>query len=483
MREGQAAVAADVVAVLVVRVEPHRVPAMHAGPAAAAHPRLAAVVRAPIADRVAEHFLVVQRVHLELHVVERPADVAVEELPGRAAVFAAVRARAELGHVRARRIDAGRWWRLSWCGASRGARSSAGALAGGRRAGACCATRGCSGSSAASRRGTAAATAGASAGGAVGLKLRFNVRHDRLRVLLRDREADAAELAGRQPVRQPLPRLAAVSRLVDAPVGRAVDALRIEDALFVATAHERPRIANAIPERHVEDVRVDRIHQEPVRAGHRRIRQAVQLRPRLAAVHRLVQSAAADRAPDVAQRGHVHDVGVRRMEPDARDVVGVLQADVLERRAAIRGLVDAVAPGGGVPLVAFAGADPDDLRILLVDLDVADRRRAVVVEDRRPARAAVVGFPDAARRGPHDHVGPVVLERIDRGDAADQIGVADVAPAQVFQHRIGRGRAGLGREHGAKETDEQEAGQTDPARDGGRHGAPPQRVFKRQLVG
>src|SRR5262249_59491857 len=68
-------------------------------------PRLPAVVRAAVGDRVAEDLLVVQRVHLELHVVERPADVAVEELPGLAAVLAAVHAGADLRQIRARGID------------------------------------------------------------------------------------------------------------------------------------------------------------------------------------------------------------------------------------------------------------------------------------------------------------------------------------------------------------------------------------------
>jgi hypothetical protein len=44
VRQREAAVARDVVAILVVRIEPHRVPAVHTLAATAADPRLATVV-------------------------------------------------------------------------------------------------------------------------------------------------------------------------------------------------------------------------------------------------------------------------------------------------------------------------------------------------------------------------------------------------------------------------------------------------------
>ena len=48
--------------------------------------------------------------------------------------------------------------------------------------------------------------------------------------------------------------------------------------------------------------------------------------------------------PEVPLRRHVDDVPVGRMGDDLGDVVRLNQAHVRERRAAVGGLVDAVAP-------------------------------------------------------------------------------------------------------------------------------------------
>ena len=61
------------------------------------------------------------------------------------------------------------------------------------------------------------------------------------------------------------------------------------------------------------------------------------------------------------------------------------------------GLVDAVAVADAALAVVLAGADPDDVRVLRIERDAADRVRAFAVEDRRPGGAGVGGLPDAAR--------------------------------------------------------------------------------------
>ena len=50
-------------------------------------------------------------------------------------------------------------------------------------------------------------------------------------------------------------------------------------------------------------------------------------------------------------------------------------------------LVDAVAVADAALAVVLAGADPDDVRVLRVDRDAADRVGALAVEDRRPGGA------------------------------------------------------------------------------------------------
>src|SRR2546422_11146758 len=66
--------------------------------------------------------------------------------------------------------------------------------------------------------------------------------------------------------------------------------------------------------------------------------------PRLAAVDGLVDAALRIRAPQVAEGGHVHHVGVRGVDHDAADRPGVLEPHVGPFLPAVGGLVDAVAP-------------------------------------------------------------------------------------------------------------------------------------------
>ena len=146
------------------------------------------------------------------------------------------------------------------------------------------------------------------------------------------------------------PRLAGVGRLEDA-------------ALVVAGLDARvaPLPADALPRRGVQRVGIGRIHHQIDGA---RARTAIEhLRPRLAAVGRLEHAAHLVVRPLVAGRGDVHDVGIRRMDDDARDGLRVGQAHVLPGAAGIRGLVDTDARHRRAEDVRLAGADPDDVRI------------------------------------------------------------------------------------------------------------------------
>ena len=114
----------------------------------------------------------------------------------------------------------------------------------------------------------------------------------------------------------------------------------------------------------------------------------------------------------------------------------VLQPHVLERLPAVGRLVDAVAERRALAVVRFARADPDDVRVLLADGQVADRRRRVGLEDRRPRRAVVDGLEDAARGEAEVDDRRVALDDGDVVDAAADVGGADRPEAEVLQQRI-----------------------------------------------
>ena len=173
---------------------------------------------------------------------------------------------------------------------------------------------------------------------------------------------------------------------------------------------QREDVAAALVRRGDEDVGIARIETTSVTPVFSQIFSTCV--PGLAAVGRLVEAAVAARRPERTLRRDVDGVGVARVDDDAADVLGALEADVRPRAAAVVALVDAVAVGDRPLRVVLAGADPDDVRALRVERDPADRVRALRVEDRLPRRAAVGRLPDAAgRRADVEHG---VVGRIDR---------------------------------------------------------------------
>src|SRR5205807_10258287 len=100
-------------------------------------------------------------------------------------------------------------------------------------------------------------------------------------------------------------------------------------------------------------------------------------------------------SPERSLGRDVDGARVARVDEDLADVFGRLETQVLPALAAVVGTVDAVAIADAALAVVLAGADPDDVRILGIEDDGADRVGAFVVEDGRPGDAGVVGFPDA----------------------------------------------------------------------------------------
>src|SRR6185295_13041577 len=102
------------------------------------------------------------------------------------------------------------------------------------------------------------------------------------------------------------------------------------------------------------------------------------------------------RSPRVPDGAHVRDVGILRVHGDALDALGVVQTEMRARAYGVARAIDAVAERRAVARIAFPGADPQHVLVRRRDLDRADRRNRLAVEDRRERRAAVRGLDDAA---------------------------------------------------------------------------------------
>ena len=134
----------------------------------------------------------------------------------------------------------------------------------------------------------------------------------------------------------------------------------------------------------------------------------------------------------MAEDGDEEAVGVARVDGDHRNLLAVAQAVVRPALAAVAGAIDAVAGGEVGALQALAAADVDDVGVRRRDGDGADRAARLVVEDRRPDAAGVVGPPDAAVV--HADVEDVRLAGdADRGDGASAAERADAPPAQLLE--------------------------------------------------
>src|SRR2546422_6326115 len=151
----------------------------------------------------------------------------------------------------------------------------------------------------------------------------------------------------------------------------------LPDALHVAAAPAQP-----VPRGGVEHLGIPGVHLEIHEAGG--VVHEQDPAPCLAAVGRLVDPALGIRAPEVAERGDVDDVGVRGVEHDAPDRARVLQAHARPFLAAISGLVDAVAPPLRAQAVLLTRSDPHDVRVGGRDGEVADRLDAQSLRDRLP---------------------------------------------------------------------------------------------------
>ena len=127
------------------------------------------------------------------------------------------------------------------------------------------------------------------------------------------------------------------------------------------------------------------------------------------------------------------------MDEDAPDVLAALEPHVPPGVSAVDGLVDAVAPAGRLPVLRLPGADPDQVRVRLVEGDVADGARGLVVEDRRPRGAVVPGLPDAARAGADEEDLRLRLDHREVRDAAAHERGPELAVLEMREGGLERG--------------------------------------------
>src|SRR6185503_1525927 len=269
--------------------------------------------------------------------------------------------------------------------------------------------------------------------------LRLDQRVDGRGIAAADRDADPAQhLSARQTVLQ---RGVGQLRPGDAAV------LRLVEAAARAAAPEMPRLPLVVVHAGIDDVGIAGIDRDVARTGG--VVDVQRARPRRAGVAGSEYAALGISSERMPHRGGKDDLRVRRVNDDAREALRLAESEVLPGAAAIGRLVDAVAERDRVADEAFAGADVDDIGIVGLYGDGADRQRPTVVEDRLESRPTIRGFVETRRGGGYvkDLGSSGNAGHVD--DAAREHGGADGPPGQRLQ-RLSRNGRGSGWFDGAE---------------------------------
>ena len=206
-----------------------------------------------------------------------------------------------------------------------------------------------------------------------------------------------------------------------------------QSALAAATA-EAPRKALKAPHRRVENARIRRIHRQIDCA--RAVVDEEHALPRRAAIARVIDATLGVRAERVTEGGDEDVVRILRIDSHRRDLLRLLEADVLPVPAAVGRAVHAVAVREILAEVGLARPDVDDVVIRRRDGDRTDGcYRGVVIGDVVPGGAGVDGLPDATVH--RAHVEGARLHGIARHrDRAPAAKGAHEAPLHRAQHGV-----------------------------------------------
>ena len=234
-----------------------------------------------------------------------------------------------------------------------------------------------------------------------------------------------------------------------APVGR------LEHAAAGAAGRHGVLLAEGLPQRRVEHVRVVPVDHDVDRAG--ALVAEENALPAVAAIGRTEDAPLLARHPVLPERRDVDNGRIGRVDADLGDAVRVAEPDVLPGGARVAAAVDAVAGQDVAANAGLAGADEDEIGVGFGDRDGADRgRRDLEVGDGEPVFAAVGSLPEAAAGGAEVGFLGAAGHAAD-GDGAAAAVWAEIAPCVAGEEGgvegglLGGEGGGCGREEGGGE--------------------------------
>ncbi len=189
------------------------------------------------------------------------------------------------------------------------------------------------------------------------------------------------------------------------------------------------------PHRRVENARVVHVHRKLGRTG---LVVNVQNRfPGRAAIDRLVNASLFRSAVQRALSRDQDDVGILRIDDDARDVLRRFEPDPLPRLAGVSRFVDAIAVvRHHAAHCVFAHADVNNVRVAFRNSHSADGTGLeVAVGDVAPTDAHVVCFPETAASRSHV-VSLRIADNATAGDGTSPAKWTNRTPLQRFENGV-----------------------------------------------
>ena len=256
--------------------------------------------------------------------------------------------------------------------------------------------------------------------------LGFDEGVDDVRVGRAHRQAHPAELTARQALVLP-----EAVPIVPAVMGHV-------QAAALTAGGEEPRLAVEGPHGREQLVGIARVHDHL--GTTRGVVDGEHVVPSLASVPRAEHAALGVRTPGRAHRGHEDRLRVGRMDPDAVDGAGVLEAHHAPGRPAVDRAVDAASGRVAVARVALACTGPEDVRIGRRHRHRADAQNVLVIEEGLPRGSAGGAPPEPATGRPGIDDVPVGRVHGQRGDAAAHRARTNVPDRVVLKGILGEAR-------------------------------------------
>ena len=138
----------------------------------------------------------------------------------------------------------------------------------------------------------------------------------------------------------------------------------------------------------------------------------------------------------MALRRDVDDIGIPGMDPNAADVVRLLETPMRPRFSIVRRSIDTVTVVGAVAKVRLTGANPNDLRTTRRDRDVTNRCGAFTIEDRLEGCAVVDRAPKPARSGADEKAVGIARSHSESDHAPALTRRANLAEREVAGDRV-----------------------------------------------